>query len=152
MSQLVAERGALRGVIHELQGTGVRRAWRRWRGVATTEHQRRSSLRRGAMAIKHRELRMALNGWIEGAEERRVALELMGRAGAALSQRGLRTAMNAWQAARREARKRAYRMARAAGAMSAEGARSGVPSTAGRRWRTRGWRCGAVRWPSRTVR
>ena len=111
MSQLVMERGALRGVIHELQGTErpprVAAVARR----GDQAHQRRSSLRRGAMAIKHRELRMALNGWIEGADERRAALELMGRAGARSPPRPPHGDERV-AAARREARKRAYRMAR----------------------------------------
>ena len=123
MSQLVAG-GALRGVIHELQGTGVRRAWRRWRGVATTEHQRRSSLRRGAMAIKHRELRMSLNGWIEGAEIRRLRSSSWVARGAPAARPP--TAMNG---RRRGVRRASVRIGwRARGAMSAEGARSGVPS------------------------
>ena len=54
----------------------------------------RAALRRGTMAIKHRELRMALNGWIEGADERQAALDLMGRAARPVAQRSLRMAMN----------------------------------------------------------
>ena len=74
------------------EGRAMRRALNSWAVLL----RQRLALRRGAMAIKHRELRMALNGWIEGADERRAALELMGRAGAAVAQRGERLAFNSW--------------------------------------------------------
>ena len=137
MSQLVAERGALRGVIHELQGTGVRRAWRGGAAWRPQEHRAASVVRRGAMAASTLS-RMALNGWIEGADERRVALDAHGPRGRGALQRGLRTAMNAWQAARREARASSYRMARAAARCRPRDARSGVPSTGAARARAGG--------------
>ena len=74
------------------EGRAMRRALNSWAVLL----RQRLALRRGAMAIKHRELRMALNGWIEGADERRAALELMGRAGAAVAQRRERLAFNSW--------------------------------------------------------
>ena len=126
MSQLVAERGALRGVIHELQGTGVRRAWLRWRGVATvglSKEQRIAGVVR-SLRPQGRAMRRALNSWAPHGRER----ALLRRAGAAVYNRGLRAAMNTWAEFAAERRGALSLMSRAAAALTNRGLRTAFNS------------------------
>ena len=61
--EAAAARGRLRGVIHELQGTGVRRAWRRWREQVGAVRSRSTKMLRAVRTLspQGRAKRRALN-------------------------------------------------------------------------------------------
>ena len=121
---MAAARGALRGVIHELRGTGLRRGWLRWRqklgGVAQARQARVvgviRTLGRVVGALRHRGLRIAMNAWLVAAADRAAALALLRRAASALFRhRGLRQAFNGFVVAAAE--RAAALLRRAGGAL-----------------------------------
>ena len=126
--------GTLRGAIHELQGSGLRRAWlrwRQWRGSRKTKLRAvrhwaalaaRERLMRGALAaLTLRSLRAALNTMAAAAAERLAAVQLMSKSATALRQRGLRAAYNGWLGAAAERAAALGQMSRAAAALRQRG-------------------------------
>ena len=120
--RVAAARGRLRGAIHELQGTGVRRALLRWRGVATvglSKEQRIAGVVR-SLRPQGRAMRRALNSWAPLGRQR----ALLRRAGAAVYNRGLRAAVNTWAEFAAEREGALSLMTRAAAALTNRGLRT----------------------------
>ena len=125
--RVAAARGRLRGAIHELQGTGVRRAWLRWRGVATvglSKEQRIAGVVR-SLRPQGRAMRRALNSWAPLGRQR----ALRRRAGAAVYNRA-RAAQRwrRWAEFAAERRGALSLMSRAAAALTNRGLRTAFNS------------------------